>query len=58
MQITFNRVSANYQLGPIKRANILTDLSAEVKPGSFTAVIGPTGAGKSSLLKLLSLIHI
>ncbi|GEM04652.1 energy-coupling factor transporter ATP-binding protein EcfA2 [Halolactibacillus miurensis] len=54
MHITFNRVSANYQLGPIKRANILTDLSAEVKPGSFTAVIGPTGAGKSSLLKLIN----
>ncbi len=54
MHITFNRVSANYQLGPIKRANILTELTAEVSPGSFTAVIGPTGAGKSSLLKLIN----
>lgn len=54
MNITFNRVSANYQLGPIKQENILRDLTAEVMPGSFTAVIGPTGAGKSSLLKLIN----
>lgn len=54
MHITFDRVSANYQLGPIKQKNILRDLTAEVTPGSFTAVIGPTGAGKSSLLKLIN----
>lgn len=54
MQISFNRVSANYQLGPIKQMNILKDLTAEVTPGSFTAVVGPTGAGKSSLLKLIN----
>ncbi|THX26412.1 putative ABC transporter [Aureobasidium pullulans] len=35
--------------GPI----ILTDVNLEIKPGSVTAIIGPTGAGKTILLKTL-----
>ncbi|HND00041.1 MAG TPA: ABC transporter ATP-binding protein, partial [Myxococcota bacterium] len=37
------------------RDKILLDgISAELQPGSMTAVVGPNGAGKSTLLKALS----
>jgi NitT/TauT family transport system ATP-binding protein len=32
----------------------LADLSLDVEPGSFTAVIGPNGCGKSTLLRVLA----
>jgi cell division transport system ATP-binding protein len=38
-------------------AEILKDISFELKPGSFHFLTGPSGAGKSSLLKLLYLSH-
>lgn len=54
MQIKFDHVKADYQLGPIRAANIIDDISLDIRSGSFTAVIGPTGAGKTSLLKLIN----
>jgi ATP-binding cassette subfamily B protein len=35
------------------RSSGLTDVSFEVKEGSFLGVVGPSGAGKSTILKLL-----
>eukprot|EP01116_Phalansterium_solitarium_P025396 TRINITY_DN9690_c0_g1_i2.p1 TRINITY_DN9690_c0_g1~~TRINITY_DN9690_c0_g1_i2.p1 ORF type:complete len:775 (-),score=298.36 TRINITY_DN9690_c0_g1_i2:371-2695(-) len=45
--------------GPFKREKkvektILNDVSGSVKPGQFVAIIGPSGAGKTSLLNILS----
>lgn len=54
MHVTFSQVKADYQLGPIRTPNVVDDVSVEIKSGSFTAVIGKTGAGKSSLLKLVN----
>ncbi|MCZ0703583.1 energy-coupling factor transport system ATP-binding protein [Natronobacillus azotifigens] len=54
MQIKFDHVTADYQLGPIRSANIIQDLDLLLPKHSFTAVIGHTGAGKSSLLKLIN----
>ncbi len=39
---------------PRAGAPILADLSMQVDKGEFVGIIGPTGCGKSSLLKLLS----
>lgn len=36
---------------------VLRDISFHLRPGSFHFLTGPTGAGKSSLLKLLALSH-
>lgn len=54
MQIKFNNVTADYQLGPLRTPGVLQSVNFSLKPGSFTAVIGHTGAGKSSLLKTMN----
>ena len=47
--IRFENVGLRYGMGP----EILKDLSFEVAPGSFQFLTGPSGAGKTSLLRLL-----
>lgn len=37
--------------------NTLNDISIEVKPGSFTGIVGRNGSGKSTLVKLLCRIY-
>ncbi|MFV3074165.1 cell division ATP-binding protein FtsE [Niveispirillum fermenti] len=49
--VRFENVGLRYGNGP----EVLRDLSFELAPGSFHFLTGPTGAGKSSLLKLLYL---
>lgn len=54
MEVKFEGVSADYQLGPIRSSLVLQSVDLSIKPGAFTAVIGHTGAGKSSLLKAIN----
>ncbi len=54
MQVNFKTVSADYQIGPIRSANILQNVNLHLPSQSFTAVVGHTGAGKSSLLKTIN----
>ncbi len=49
-RIEFNNVSAGYLDG----VNVLDDISFSVEPGQTVAIVGQTGAGKSSLVKLLN----
>lgn len=46
--VRFDRVSLTY--GP--NADVLADVSMQLRPGSMTFLTGPSGAGKSTLLKL------
>lgn len=46
--VRFDRVSLSY--GP--EADVLADVSLQLKPGSMTFLTGPSGAGKSTLLRL------
>jgi ABC-type bacteriocin/lantibiotic exporter with double-glycine peptidase domain len=49
--IQFENVGLRYGLGP----EILRDLSFKITPHSFQFLSGPSGAGKTSLLRLLFL---
>ena len=49
-EIVFEHVSFGYQPGP----NILQDVSFRLSPGKTVAVVGPTGAGKSTVAGLIS----
>ncbi len=48
--INFTNVSAGY----LDDVDVLHNISFEVKPGQTVAIVGQTGAGKSSLVKLLN----
>lgn len=49
-QIAVNNVSFRYSHdGPL----ILTDVSMQILPGQFVAIVGDSGSGKSTLLRLL-----
>ncbi len=52
--IRLEKIAMRYDTGP----EVLRDISAEIKAGSFHYMTGPSGAGKSSLLSLLSLSRI
>jgi len=48
-EITFEHVAFSYE----SDAPILTDVSFTIKPGEFVGVVGPTGAGKSTVVSLI-----
>lgn len=54
MQITFTGVTADYVIGPIRTPRVLDSIDLELPSNSLTAVIGHTGSGKSSLLKVMN----
>jgi cell division transport system ATP-binding protein len=49
--LRFENVGLRYGMGP----EVLRDVSFEIKPNSFQFLTGPSGAGKTSLLRLLFL---
>ena len=48
-QVTFDHVKFGYS--PEK--TVIRDFSCDVKPGQKVAIVGPTGAGKTTMVKLL-----
>jgi putative ABC transport system ATP-binding protein len=53
--IKLENVSRVYRAADVETA-ALADLSLEVRPGEFLAIMGPSGCGKSTLLNILGLI--
>ena len=54
MGISLKNVYYTYQEGSPFEGRALSDISLEIKDGSYTAIIGHTGSGKSTLLQLLN----
>ena len=56
--VRFDRVSFAYQPGELVGARahsaVLEDISLDVTPGATIALVGPTGAGKTTIISLLS----
>ena len=48
-KVDFNNVSFGYN----ENKTIINDFTAHVKPGQKVAIVGPTGAGKTTMVKLL-----
>ena len=49
-RVTFDHVTFSYEEG----TDVLQDVSFTVEPGESVALVGPTGAGKSTIVNLLS----
>lgn len=47
--VTFEKVSFGYKADHM----ILKDISVEINPGEMVAIVGPTGAGKTTIINLL-----
>ncbi|GHU65974.1 ABC transporter [Clostridia bacterium] len=47
--VTFDHIKFGY----VPEETIIHDFSAEIKPGMRVAIVGPTGAGKTTIVKLL-----
>lgn len=47
--IVFDKVDFSYETGP----KVLKNISLEVRPGETIGLVGPTGSGKSTFIKLL-----
>lgn len=48
--VDFEHVSFSYEEG----TNVLNDVSFHIKPGETIALVGPTGAGKTTIVNLIS----
>ena len=48
-EVTFDHVKFGYQPDKV----IIHDFNAEIEPGKMVAIVGPTGAGKTTIVKLL-----
>lgn len=48
-RIEFDNVSFRYQ----DRGSVLEEVSFKIEPGQFTALVGPTGSGKTTIISLI-----
>lgn len=51
--IEFNGVNFSYQVGTPFEVNALHDINVRISDRSYTAIVGHTGSGKSTLIQLL-----
>lgn len=56
-EIEFRGVSFHYPDAKDANDNVLTDITFKVKPGQTVAIVGQTGAGKTTLAKLINRIY-
>ncbi len=52
--VEFSHVSFTYDKGTPAETKVLSDVSFQVQPGETIALVGPTGAGKTTIVNLIS----
>ncbi len=52
--VTFDHVSFTYDEGTEAETKVLEDVSFSIQPGETIALVGPTGAGKTTIVNLVS----
>ncbi len=52
--VKFEHVSFTYDEGTEAETKVLDDVSFSIKPGETIALVGPTGAGKTTIVNLIS----
>lgn len=53
-KVEFEHVSFTYDEGTPAETKVLEDVSFQIQPGETIALVGPTGAGKSTIVNLIS----
>lgn len=53
-KVEFDHVSFTYDEGTPAETKVLEDVSFQIQPGETIALVGPTGAGKSTIVNLIS----
>lgn len=53
-RVKFEQVSFTYDAGTPAETKVLNDVSFEIEPGETIALVGPTGAGKTTVVNLIS----
>ena len=53
-EVEFSHVSFTYDKDSTAEKKVLQDVSFKVKPGETIALVGPTGAGKTTIVNLIS----
>ncbi len=53
-EVEFSHVSFTYDKGTPAETKVLEDVSFKVQPGETIALVGPTGAGKTTIVNLIS----
>lgn len=53
-EVEFSHVCFTYDKGTPAETKVLSDVSFSVKPGETIALVGPTGAGKTTIVNLIS----
>ncbi len=53
-KVEFEQVSFTYDEGTPAETKVLEEVSFQIKPGETIALVGPTGAGKTTIVNLIS----
>jgi len=57
-KVLINLIKLNFKVATKRKIEVLEDVSFDIYPGEFVGIMGHNGAGKSTILKILTGIYI